>query len=262
MIYKEIKKSDQKFLVDIVVLSYNNRKITEDFLGYLYKNTNSDFFHLIWLDNKSEDDTRNFLVEFSKEKKNISLFFGEKNYGVIGGRNYGYKFSKNRGYVFSKNPEEIRSPFLMFLDNDQFVQEKWFDQHISLLCSGYDLVGVEAWLLNNRMFPCQNIKDYKQKFSYVGCGGMVMKKEVPDNIGMFDNIFTPAYFEDPDFCIRAYKTGYKIGWNYKAKIIHMAHQTLGNLKHTEKTKIFTDSLQKFRSKWKSSDIPILKQEEL
>jgi GT2 family glycosyltransferase len=250
--YDIIKAWDKKALVDIVVLTCNGKNVTEDFLSFLYKNTDHKLFHLIVVDNGSEDDTKNFLVEYAKTHTSISLVFNDKNYGVIEGRNLGFHFSE----IY----QETQNPYIMFLDNDQYVQKDWFDQHMSLLCMGYDIVGVEAWLLSDRLFPVQKNKNINQRFSYVGCGGMVMKREVPNKIGMFDERFSPAYFEDPDFSIRAYKAGFKIGWNYKAKIIHMPHQTLGKLKHEEKSKIFANSLKKFREKWKNEKPMLLKQE--
>ena len=79
---------------------------------------------------------------------------------------------------------------------------------------------------------------------------MMMKKEIPATIGLFDNQFNPCYFEDPDFCFRAFDAGYRIGWNPQAKIVHLAHSTLGTLGQKKKMERFMVSYKKFKEKWR------------
>jgi len=74
---------------------------------------------------------------------------------------------------------------------------------------------------------------------------------------MFDERFNPSYFEDPDFNLKSYNAGYKIGWNEHAKIVHFPHQTLGVLPSQEKAKRFGNSIKKFREKWKGYSMPIM-----
>jgi len=241
--------------VDIIVLSYNHLQISKNFLEHFINNLPESSIRLVWVDNGSTDGTVEFLINnVNKTNKfNSTLILSSNNLGVIGGRNLGYDISFSSG----RKPKH-----LMFLDNDQYVCPGWLDQHLSVLNNGYDLVGVEAWKLNNMFMPCRKNDKLNQDFSYVGCGGMLIKQEVIDKIGMFDILFNPAYFEDPDFNFRAYKAGFKIGWNFKAKIIHMAHQTLGNINSTEKQAILQSSWTKFKTKWSQKDIPILKQKDL
>ena len=241
--------------VDIIVLSNNHLQISKNFLEHFSENLPKTSIRLIWIDNGSTDGTTDFLLDnvYKTNKFNSILVLCPENLGVIGGRNLGYNISKTNNR---------KSNHLMFLDNDQYVCPGWLDHHLSVLNSGYDLVGVEAWKLNDMFMPCRQNDRLNQDFSYVGCGGMLIKQKVVDEIGMFDTIFNPAYFEDPDFNFRAHKSGFKIGWNFKAKIIHMAHQTLGNIGITEKQVILQNSWNKFKTKWSKKDIPILKQKDL
>jgi hypothetical protein len=245
--YQIIKSYDKNALVDIIVLSHNGLKTTQEFLTHLYHNTLQNMFHLIMVDNGSTDDTPVFLKDCLDVYPNMSLILNKNNDGVIGGRNLGYNFSE----IYRKN----KNPYLMFLDNDQYVQEGWLEQHFHVLNMGYDLISVEAWQMNGLFMPIQKNTNTKQLFSYVGAGGMLLKREVSDKIGMFDERFNPAYFEDPDINFRAIDAGFKIGWNYKAKIVHMPHQTLGKLNHSDKTNIFTNSMKKFQQKWKGRSVP-------
>lgn len=244
------KMSTSKSLVDLCVLSYNADGITERFLDNYAKNTDQDICHLYWVDNGSRDKTKDILTNFWDNNKNVSLVFNDSNNGVIGGRNQGFEYFL----------EESDSDYLMFLDNDQFVKDGWLEQHLSVLQSGYDLIGVEAWQLNRSFMPISNNSSLKQWFSYVGCGGMLIKREVVEDIGTFDERFNPSYFEDPDYNFRCYQKGYKIGWNFAARIDHLPHQTLG--KCNDKIKRFTDSIIKFRKKWRGTSVPIMIQRDI
>jgi len=174
-------------MIDIIVLSYKRLSTTQDFLKALYTNTPKAQFNLILLDNGSEKEAKNYLSDFEKAHDNCKFISLEENLGVIRGRN--------------RASEESKSDLMIFLDNDQIVWSGWLVQHLSALESGnYDLIGIEAWQMNRAFYPIQKIESIKKPFHYVGCGGMLMKKEVWRDLKGFDNLFSPAYFEDPDFC--------------------------------------------------------------
>jgi hypothetical protein len=243
--------------LDLIVLSHNGIETTKKFLDHFYKFTDNKFCRLIWIDNGSSDGSVEFLKDFFAQKlKNYVLHFSKENLGVIGGRNLGYNISQminGRGELF---------PYLMFLDNDQYVEEGWLEHHLSVLNKGYDMIGVEAWKLSDAFLPILKIPNINYDFSYVGCGGMLIRREVTNRIGIFDEQFNPAYFEDPDFNFRSHDAGFKIGWNCKAKIIHFPHQTLGKMDQTNKHKKLMDSYTKFINKWKHRKPTILKQKDL
>lgn len=248
-----IENDNKSSVVDLIVLSYNGLNTTKEFLNRFVQHTDLNKCRLIWIDNGSDNETVEYLKNYLSLKiVNSILCLCSKNTGVIGGRNLGFEISEKYS----------PSPLLMFLDNDQFVLEGWLDHHLAVLDHGYDLVGVEAWQLNPVMMPSYKLENLRSHFNYVGCGGMIIRREVTDKIGMFDERFNPAYFEDPDFCWRSHEAGFKMGWNMKAKIIHMPHQTLGTIDRKTKQRMLSASLQKFRNKWKGKKLPIVKQKML
>lgn len=239
---------------DLIVLSHNNYAVSKEFINNLYENTDMSKIHVIWIDNGSADNSQYKLKEeFKNETDNVTLIFSDKNLGVIDGRNFGYSVSNNR-----KN----KSKYLLYLDNDQFVKKGWLEHHFAVLSHGYDMVGVEAWRLGASFLPVEHVQKIGQPFTYVGCGGMLIKREVTDKIGMFDTNFNPSYYEDPDFCCTAIENGFKIGWNAKAKLVHLPHQTLGKLDAREKQRRFLKSLSYFRKKWGKKKLPVLRQVDL
>lgn len=236
------------FIVDISVISCNGLDINKSCLNHIIRNTDSEKYRLIWIDNGSKDGTVDFLQSEIPKIKNYIFGFSQENLGVIGGRNLCYNLSKK-----SKKPD-----YFLLLDNDQFVYDKnWLNQHIDFMNNGnYGLIGCESWQMNKNFLPIKNNHHINDRFNYVSCCGMMIKKEVTDTIGFLDDRFNPAYFEDPDIVFRTYDAGYDIGWNLENKIMHVPHQTLGNMENKQKT--FIKSYEKFKEKYKGKEIPTFK----
>ena len=243
-----LKTEKRSCPVQIIVLSYNQWGVTNDFLDLLFTNTPLELFHLIMIDNGSSDETPGMLKAKLGIYKNVTLLLHSENSGVIVGRNIGCSIAL----------QQKSFDYLMFLDNDQFVTSGWLDHHIVVLNRGYDVVGVEAWQMNKSLLPSRKISTLHESFNYVGCGGMIIRKKVIDTIGILDERYNPAYFEDPDFNWRASDAGFKIGWNMKARIMHLGHQTLG-VDQVEKQKLFFASWEKCRSKWSKRILPVFHQ---
>lgn len=118
--------------IAIIVLSYNGLNVTKKFLNDLYNNTEN--FSIIMIDNGSTDGTKEYLLDFAKNHHNMLLTLNENNAGVINGRNQGYAIYK----TMNNKPD-----LFMFLDNDQYVQKGWLEQHYDVMEHGaFDIVGV------------------------------------------------------------------------------------------------------------------------
>jgi hypothetical protein len=181
-----------------------------------------------------------YLKTISDKQKNITLFLSPENLGCVNGRNYAYSLSADTDYV-------------CFIDDDQFVSNGWVESYLSHIERGYDIVGFEGWRMRDDFFPNKKVLK-NEDYNYVGCGGMFLKRKVIDDIGLFDPQFNPLYFEDPDFCWKADKAGYKICWNEEEKIFHKPHRLL----NPERRVYFNKSWHLFQKKWKNHKMPIFK----
>jgi len=218
----------------IIVLTHNKIDVTKQFLSQFFKNTHGKY-HLVVVDNGSTDGTKEYLSELD----NILLISLDYNSGVIDGRNMGYEKSKYLEYEY-----------LLFLDNDQFVEDGWLEQHISFMGKGhYDVLGVEAWTMSETFRPLRKVSNPTDAYSYVGAGGMIIRRRVVEEIGLFDTGFSPMYFEDPDYCYRCDKGGFHFGWNPDARLIHNPHQTMLMISQEDRHIYFRKSLKYFRRKW-------------
>lgn len=231
---------------DIIVLVHNALPVTRGFLDRLFKHTTN--FRLIIVDNGSDKETADFL---KSETEKWTLIRLEENTGVICGRNIG--------------ATNVTADYFVNIDNDQYPGEGWLQKLHNLMSTGYDIVGCEAWWMlppdskgvvtigqknyKRAYYPQKRCTNIKEKFTYIGCGGMLIKKMVYDHIGLFDNRFNPAMFEDPDYCFSAIQHGYKLGWCYDCPINHLKHQTINNQRLFNKSEQFVRSWKIFQDKW-------------
>jgi GT2 family glycosyltransferase len=244
-------------MTDVVVLTHNRLAVTKLFVEAIYKNTDQESFNLIFVDNASTDGTPEYLLEESKNR-NWCVLTMDENTGVIGGRNIGAK--------------AVVSDYFVNLDNDQLPQENWLQTLHNRMNDRYDIVGCEAWrmtpakptpsttisTMRRPYYPYYRCTKPGEHFHYIGCGGMLIRKNVYKKVGikendgslsLFDTRFSPAYFEDPDLSWRAIQAGFKLAWEPNCKIKHLAHQTINTQRTFDKGKQFIKSWMAFRDKW-------------
>jgi len=135
---------DQKHpITDVVVLTYNNWKLSETCIHYILKNTID--FNLIIVDNGSCDDTVANVKKLQKKHTNITLIENRENKGVAGGRNIGAQAGS--------------AEFILNIDNDQLVDisNLWLEELFAIMFKcNVQMVGVDAWQIR----PPRALKPY------------------------------------------------------------------------------------------------------
>lgn len=233
--------------LDILLLTHNFIEDTKRCIKSLYSGSRD--FALTIVDNGSTDGSVKYLRMIADKYNNITLDLQDKNLGVIKGRNHAYQISKD----ISPSTD-----YIMFLDNDQTASCDWKEIYLGYMKMGFDIVGSEAWRMDRRrMMPVKHCVQPTEEYSYVGCGGMMIKHHVINDIGLFDEQFSPMYFEDPDFCFRAYKAGYRILWR-PSIIAHHPHGLLSKDTGVNRALCFHESHRKFAEKHAGAYPPQLK----
>ena len=224
----------------IGLLQYNKYNVTIKCIDKILDNTKSINFSIYLLDNSSSDNSYFEVYNKFEKLKCFNCKMNDKNYGVIGGRNMIFEhFSSQQEYTD-----------ILFIDNDQFVNRDWENGYIEARESDDSaIIGIEAWLLGHHLAPVRKCNNKDTFFSYVGCGGMMIPRKSYEILGKFDDAYNPAYFEDPDYCLRAKESGINVLWNTKSKIDHLAHQTLGS-SVMNSANSFRKSLSHFKKKWR------------
>ena len=237
-------KSNTK--IDILVLLHNDIDILPVSFSSLNKWSGAKC-NILYMDNASTDKSKDYVLEAAKNSDNISLMYSKTNLGIIDGRNFIYEESKK--YLFD-------AEFILFLDCDQIISENTIDSYLELIDEGYDLVSAYAWQMReNDFFPVRMLNPKEKSFyNYLGAGGLCIKKSVFEAVGMFDVLYSPAYWEDPSLIFSVFDFGYKIIWNRNANIEH--RQSKSPSETRQRSIQFQISWKKFRQKWKGRKLPV------
>jgi len=185
----------------VVLISHKSKKLITRFVKEIY-----DKFEIIIIDNSND---RELEKEINQDYSNITLKFVENN-GYGAAINYASKLIKTNYFLIS-NPDiegMNEKNILEFL-----TAAKKLDGKFSSLGPRYINVDAKSHIQSD-----PDIKIAEMKFISGAC--MFFKKEIFDLLGGFDENFF-LYFEETDFCLRAYKI-YK---NFQINTIKVKHYT-------------------------------------
>jgi len=244
--------------VSIVILTWNKLEFTKRCLQYLEKNTNYPRWELIIVDNGSTDGTRDFL----KHLKKVS----EKKYRIIFNRlNLGYAKGVNQGI------REAKGEYVLLLNNDVYVLKNWLKKMVELLERDQKNMIVGAKLIYpktrriqhagivfvrqiehlhiNKNSSLNNPAVNQVRYLDAVTGAcMLIRQQLFNEIGFFDEQYRYGGFEDVDFCLRTRIRGFKILYSPLSLALHEEKITTAQLRNY--TLISKHNYKIFQKKWK------------
>lgn len=205
---------------DIIIPVFNQKQYTEDCINSIKKNTLVDY-RIIIVDDKSTDSgSLKFLSDIADEK--IKIVHNQENLGWVK--------SVNRGI------EESTAQYACIMNNDTIVTDGWLDEMIKIAQQAPDIGLVNpVWEKPDRV----SIADYAQglkKFTgefvetdWVRGFCFLVKRELINKIGGLDEAYSPGYYDDWDFSVRAIAAGFR---SVRAKSAYVYHHR--NISHRKR----------------------------
>lgn len=207
--------------VAIITLCYNKlNEATKPFLNSLYQFTDTEMFDLILVDNGSNDGTKEYIKEFQNKYPNITIIENEKNLGYSKGNNLGIKEALTKDYEY-----------LGLLNNDILFTPDWLINTVNIFQEDENLGMVSPRIQKKCNLTPKNYLEgykkylskfkgkYKQVLEPLFCC-VIVKKEVVEKIGLMDENFSPAFFEDNDYCFRVMYNGYVSAYSNLSFVYH------------------------------------------
>jgi len=231
----------------VIIVNYNGRKHLEVSLPSLMRALPQDYKILV-VDNGSVDGSLSYI---EKNFPSVFVLRSDINLGFSLGNNLGIRFALEQG-----------ADRLLLLNNDAVVEVDCIVEleRILAACPSVGIVGPKVlgedckiqaaggivrvslsdliWNLRSAdTWKC--VKHIGQgeaddgshneplEVDYVPGCAMLLKSEVIRKIGFFDDVYTPAYYEEVDLCLRAKALGYTVAYAPKARLTHKAAGTLG-----------------------------------
>ncbi|WP_068775898.1 glycosyltransferase family 2 protein [Paenibacillus sp. FJAT-26967] len=233
----------------IIILTHNQIYLTYLCLESIRRHT-PEPYEIIVVDNGSTDRTVKYLLG----QPDVLLIQNETNLGFAKGCNQGYAAATG--------------DTILFLNNDTIVTPGWLTRMLSALYSDtiIGMVGPVSNYVSGRQqipvhyqdfseaeaFSIQHAAQHKGQRSderrIVGfC--MLVKREVLEEVGCFDEQYGLGNYEDDDLCLRVLNSGYRIQIVYDSFIHHFGHMTMGILNESSLHELLVLNREKARQKW-------------
>jgi len=252
--------------VSIIIPSQDHASTLKRCISSILDKTTYDNYQIIIVDNQStQEDTFRYYATLEKEPK-IQLLHYDKP----------FNFSAINNYAAAR----VDSPFLLFLNNDtEVISGEWLSallEHAQR--KGVGAAGAKLLYPNDRIqhagvilgitgtpgekgvagHALKNLPDYNSghflrsqvigNFSAVTAACLMMRKEVFDEIGGFDETLAIA-FNDVDLCLRIRDAGYLIVYTPYSRLYHHESLSRGYEDTPEKQKRFLEEVHYIRGKW-------------
>lgn len=242
--------------LSVVIVSWNAASTIGACLDSLLENAPDRFFEILVVDNASTDAS----VETARQRGGtvtpVTVVEIEKNLGFAGACNEGYRLARGDYLLFLNSDVEARPAAVENLC--QFM-----DSHAAAAAAGGKLIGIDGTVqrgFNVRAFPTListafeilmadkilpgNPVSRKQRmldFSYAEVSEvdqpagacLLIRRSVFEMVGLFDERFYPAWFEDVDLCLRLRRNRLKVFFVPQAEFRHRGAASLEHLEYRD-----------------------------
>lgn len=230
-----------KVFLSIVIINYRTPKLLTDCLKTLLPDLKDIDARIVIVDNYSNDDSSLYIKKWITENDTESkVVFVQSNInaGFAAGNNIGIKALEANYYLLLNSDTLVRkgsihtildtvklypkagliSPRLEWPDGEG--QESCFRFHNPL--SEFIRAAQTGFIdrLLNRFIVALPVQTQIINSEWTSFACVLVRSEVFQQIGMLDEGYF-MYFEDAEFCHRAYKSGWKIVHNPDVRIVHL-----------------------------------------
>ena len=198
--------------ITIIIPTFNGLPLLKKHLPQVIK-CSGNGTKIIVVDNGSSDGTEDYLI--SKYPKTVQCLRNERNLFFPIAVNQGFKAASTDLVVLINNDVH---PLKGYLETAirHFTDKSVFAVTFDETSSSWPQV---TWRGKLQYLRGED-KSLPHLSAWASGGSAIFRKSVWDELGGLDEIYSPGYWEDIDIGWRAWKAGYQIIWEPKAKVIH------------------------------------------
>ena len=217
-------------LVSIIIINYNGREYLNECLTSLLNQTYQNF-EIILVDNKSSDDSLDFVAQ---NFPNVRVIQNKANLGFSYGCNVGVRAA--------------RGDLICLFNQDAIADKEWLSTLVYVLQSSENLAAVAGKVLywgnrygENKVFCTWSKVDpytagaynfYKgdepmANVDYLTGAAMLVKREVIDKVGLLDEVYF-LYFDETEWCARMIRASYDLVYVPQAIVWHVVSGSISD----------------------------------
>jgi GT2 family glycosyltransferase/tetratricopeptide (TPR) repeat protein len=242
-------------LASIIILCCNQLDYTRQCLESLLRHTRAPY-ELILVDNASTDGTAEYLEEVRRRPgpARVEVIRNDTNRGFPAGCNQGLARARGR--------------YIVLLNNDTRLTPGWLDGLVAWALHDWPAVGMVGPVTNNApdaqkvpgpdpaldtldAFALDRRRAFAgQTLSVKRLTGfcLLVRREVLDRVGSFDERYGIGFFDDDDLCVRAREAGFRLHIALDVFVYHHGNRTFQALGINSRDKL-VENFDRFRAKW-------------
>lgn len=241
-------------VVSIIIPVYNKCLMTKICIDSLVEISDEVPFEIIIADDCSSDETFNFFSRYNW----LRLIRTSSNKGFIGNCNHA--------------AHDAKGDYILFLNNDTIVHERFLTGILQVFNSDPSAAIVGSLVENidhsvqesgGILWPHRQIwnfgrdytedhlfmVNYTRKVDYVSGCSLAIKKSVWKALGGFDPLYSPAYCEDTDICIKVRQLGHSVYVAPASKITHLEGMSNSKSINSGIKEYQSANIQKLYDRW-------------
>lgn len=204
----------------LIIPSWNGRSLLEKNLPAVLTAVSGERVEVLVVDNGSSDGSLAWLKNL--RAKNLRPLGLHKNFGFAAACNFAAKKARGRWLVLLNNDVVPENGFLKPL-RPLLAQKNLFAVSLHEPQFSWANAFFENGFLNHSPGP----KTAAPHFSFWASGGSgVFCRQLWRELGGFDLLYHPFYWEDVDLSYRAWKRGYRVIWSPDSVVFHHHESTV------------------------------------
>lgn len=234
----------------IIIPVYNGIRYTRECIESIRNHTSLNTAELIIIDNGSTDETPDYL----KHQSELVVITNSVNKGFPAAVNQGLRRARGEYFVVLNNDIAVPPGWLEhFRETIEATDRYGVLGPVTNYISGLQMVSPVPYSAVSGMYSFAR-KLWEQYGTSVLTADtlrgfcMVIRRDVIEAIGGFDERFKIGNYEDDDFCLRAQRKGFLCGIAQGIFIHHYGSATFKTL-DTEYAEILRENVNKFTEKW-------------
>lgn len=217
--------------ISIIILAYNKFAITLDCLRSIKENVSSKVpYEVILLDNASTDQ-----IPSLERIKGLRYIHSATNRGFVGGCNYAAAHAKGKYLVFLNNDTRVCNGWLESLYETIHDNKKIGLVGSKLLYPDGSLQEAGGIILNDgsgyNFGKHDSASDYRYNYirdvDYCSGASIILGSALFKDLGGFDELYAPAYYEDTDLCFKIRQKGLRVVYQPASVAYHIEGATSG-----------------------------------
>ena len=231
----QVIQESQDIRISIIIINKDKPYMTIQCLNHILYYTKNIDYEIIVMDNNSTEKNYEILSLFCIQYKNIHIYRSTIDYGYSEINNIGVDNSHGK--------------YILFLNNDTFMIDKWLDSIIDLIYTNSDILndhyfGGKIMNIDNTVqeLGCfiNNIdyttmkntnKDDINKVDYVSACALFLSRDMFDKVNGFSSEYNMFYYEDIDLQMKLKKNGYRLSIIPEFTLYHINNMTTSHIKN-------------------------------